>query len=415
MPLLTYCCEPLISASNQALDKLDILQNQAMRLITGAVKSTPIDSMLLLTKNRPIKTIIEEKSILLYEKLIRLGDPFWANYQIHTRNLKTQCRFIQKVFDILQDDQLQENPKKIMKHINPLEIYEVEFNLNLLNKICKKDTAPQVLRCSALETIYTEYPEEDWLHVYTDGSYSESCASAGSGVFSKLFFFSASAGKNRTAFDGEVEAIRIALEKLLDCLQKFQKVVLLSDSQAAIQAIGSAEAPISAEVLQCRELMRCISRKDKYIKFQWIPSHCGIYGNDQADLLARKGATKAQLTNASGLSFHSKKLFWKQALNMKFESQMQDRVKLKTWSAEDLANIPDRPRREAVALFRLVTGHDCLSEHLHRIGIFVSPLCSLCDLREPLNRGHLRRCGALRGSSDSETTLYWRARERLRQ
>ncbi|KAG8201880.1 hypothetical protein JTE90_027359 [Oedothorax gibbosus] len=120
-----------------------------------------------------------------------------------------------------------------MKPINPLEIYEVEFNLNLLNKIWKRDTTPQVLRCSALETIYSVYPEEDWLRVYTDGSYSESCASAGSGVFSKLFF-SASAGKNRTASDGEVEAIRIALEKLLDCLQKFQKVVLLSDSQAAI-------------------------------------------------------------------------------------------------------------------------------------------------------------------------------------
>ncbi|KAG8192339.1 hypothetical protein JTE90_002159 [Oedothorax gibbosus] len=135
-----------------------------------------------------------------------------------------------------------------MKPINPLEIYEVEFNLNLLNKICKRDTAPQVLRCSALETIHSVYTEEDRLHVYTDGSYSESCASAGSGVFSKLFFFSASAGKNRTAFDGEVEAIRIALEKLLDCLQKFQKVVLLSDSQAAIQAIGSSEAPFSAEV-----------------------------------------------------------------------------------------------------------------------------------------------------------------------
>ncbi|KAG8178338.1 hypothetical protein JTE90_029292 [Oedothorax gibbosus] len=114
LPLLTYCCEPLISASSQALDKLDVLQNQAMRLITGAVKSTPIDSMLLLTKNRSIKTIIEEKSIFLYEKLIRLGDPFWANYQIHTRNLKTQCGFIQKVFDILQDDQLHEDPQRII-------------------------------------------------------------------------------------------------------------------------------------------------------------------------------------------------------------------------------------------------------------------------------------------------------------
>ncbi|XP_071043020.1 uncharacterized protein [Parasteatoda tepidariorum] len=95
-------------------------------------------------------------------------------------------------------------------------------------------------------------------------------------------------------------------------------------------------------------------------------------------------------------------------------SSRTKRIKSKTWSSEDLANIPNCPRRGAVALLRQVTGHDCLSEHLHTIGIFDSPLCSLCDLGESLNRAHLRRCGALRGSADSETALYWSARERLR-
>ncbi|XP_071040011.1 uncharacterized protein [Parasteatoda tepidariorum] len=198
---------------------------------------------------------------------------------------------------------------------------------------------------------------------------------------SRLFSHFVSVGKNRTAFDGEVEAIRIALVQLLDLLREFETVVILSDSQAAIQVIGSAGAPTSFEVLQCRELIRRISQENKRIKLQWIPGPCGIYGNDQADLLARK-----------------------------------DRIKSKTWSSEDIANIPDCPRREAVALLRLVTGHNCLSD----IGIFdisiqlVSPLCSLCYLGELLNRAHLHRFEALRGSANYESALYWRARERLR-
>lgn len=49
--------------------------------------------------------------------------------------------------------------------------------------------------------------------------------------FSNLFSFYTSAGKYRTAFDGEVEAIRIALKQLLALKDKFVGVVLLSDSQ----------------------------------------------------------------------------------------------------------------------------------------------------------------------------------------
>ncbi|XP_054715583.1 tetratricopeptide repeat protein 7B-like [Uloborus diversus] len=73
--------------------------------------------------------------------------------------------------------------------------------------------------------------------IRTDGSCSVSYVPAGSGVLSKLFSFSASGDKNRTTFDEGVEAIRIALEQLLDCLNEFEKVVILSNLQAAMQSI----------------------------------------------------------------------------------------------------------------------------------------------------------------------------------
>nr|XP_021002779.2 uncharacterized protein LOC110282889 [Parasteatoda tepidariorum] len=111
-----------------------------------------------------------------------------------------------------------------------------------------------------------------------------------SGVFSDLFSFYASAGKFKTAFDGEVHAIYIALKQLLAIHSKFGKVVLLSDSQAAIQAIGSQGDTLSDEVLQCRRLTRLLTLKSKRVVIQWIPSHCNIYGSEQAGafLLARE-------------------------------------------------------------------------------------------------------------------------------
>ena len=40
---------------------LILVHNQAMRLITGGTKSTPIDALLLLTGNSPLDAIINEK------------------------------------------------------------------------------------------------------------------------------------------------------------------------------------------------------------------------------------------------------------------------------------------------------------------------------------------------------------------
>ncbi|GIY09040.1 reverse transcriptase domain-containing protein [Caerostris extrusa] len=68
LPVITFCCEPLISASKQVRKSLETFHNQALRLITGAVKTSPIDAMLLCTRNWPLEKIIEEKALVLWEK-----------------------------------------------------------------------------------------------------------------------------------------------------------------------------------------------------------------------------------------------------------------------------------------------------------------------------------------------------------
>ncbi|GFT63033.1 reverse transcriptase domain-containing protein [Nephila pilipes] len=71
--------------------------------------------------------------------------------------------------------------------------------------------------------------------------------------------------------------------------------------------------------------------------------------------------------------------------------------------------VPDKPRREAGADFRLFTGHDCLAAHLYLIGILTEAVCFLCDKRsEPMDKYHLRTCGALHGNTES--SRYWEAR-----
>uniref|UniRef100_A0A8D8T8G2 Reverse transcriptase zinc-binding domain-containing protein n=1 Tax=Cacopsylla melanoneura TaxID=428564 RepID=A0A8D8T8G2_9HEMI len=103
---------------------------------------------------------------------------------------------------------------------------------------------------------------------------------------------------------------------------------------------------------------------------------------------------------------------------------MKYREKYKTWLNEVSKGekwqtivvnpniIPNLPRKAAVTHFRLLTGHDCLAEHLHRIGVKNSPNCPLCPLNTPMNSSHLASCPALR-STNNIVEKYWDARGRM--
>ncbi|VDO01598.1 unnamed protein product, partial [Rodentolepis nana] len=72
-PIMLYCCEPLITATEVTLKPLEKAHNQALRLITGVIKSTPIDAMILVTGSTTICSLIKEKALILYEKLLRIS------------------------------------------------------------------------------------------------------------------------------------------------------------------------------------------------------------------------------------------------------------------------------------------------------------------------------------------------------
>ena len=53
LPIITYSCESLVTAQPHTFKVLEHAQNQALRQITGAVKTTPIDAMTFITDNKP--------------------------------------------------------------------------------------------------------------------------------------------------------------------------------------------------------------------------------------------------------------------------------------------------------------------------------------------------------------------------
>ncbi|GFS55910.1 uncharacterized protein TNCV_2924791 [Trichonephila clavipes] len=60
--------------------------------------------------------------------------------------------------------------------------------LDLTNMTSNKaDAIPDELKSRALETIEQRYPEIEWLHIYTDGSYLPETNKVGVGWYCRLF------------------------------------------------------------------------------------------------------------------------------------------------------------------------------------------------------------------------------------
>jgi ribonuclease HI len=93
---------------------------------------------------------------------------------------------------------------------------------------------------------------------------------------------------------------------------KFERAVIFSDSKAAILSAASTETKIPTDARDCQDLIQQLKGKHKQIALQWIPGHCQITGNEQADVLAKKGAKITQ-TYIRETPCHSIKLHLKQA------------------------------------------------------------------------------------------------------
>ena len=86
-------------------------------------------------------------------------------------------------------------------------------------------------------------------------------------------------------------AIIMALTYLIDLPQSMFRVLFCVDSMSVLQSIKSFKSNADNFLLhEICHLIHVLICKGTNITFCWIPSHCGIFGNELADKWAKKGA-----------------------------------------------------------------------------------------------------------------------------
>ena len=92
---------------------------------------------------------------------------------------------------------------------------------------------------------------------------------------------------NSTILAAEATAISLALNYYQHMGPVHHDVVVYSDSMSCFQAIEGedTENPLFCHIMN---LLWSLNDKGTHVRFCWVSSHCGIYGNERVDQLAKE-------------------------------------------------------------------------------------------------------------------------------
>lgn len=307
---LDYSCFLYDCSARCHLYKINKVQNQALRIIGGFIKSTPIHVMEselcvppphLRRKYLAYKFCLKSKSILnsAITRLLSELHSFRNNY--YWRN-KTMPLLVSVYDEVKEEHVANSDPLKMFT----LRMWVTNFDVNELiisSLYCitksKKSYENSSLNQSIIDELHLKY--EDWLPIFTDGSKNQN----GQGAAFYVPNTPMPNHDNCFKIDEKVCIMTLELVAISEALSYVRnadvhrKVVILTDSKSSLQHIarcasGCRGASI-AYVILCK--VDELKERGVLLRLQWVPSHTGLRGNEEADILAKFATTSGKQMN----------------------------------------------------------------------------------------------------------------------
>ena len=290
---LDYGSSIYATASKTLLQKLNILENQALRIATGTLRSTPISSLhvdcnqIPLHLHRKYRAISHLIQITTVENL-----PLHTSSPIPLTAPYAASNFHHSVRAQLDDLNIQLPPMdySYIAAVPPWVDSVVIIRQHMEH--LSKESPPNIVKLHFNELLQT-YPQSTVL--YTDGSHSADavgCAVTTDTTVVACFplpsYFS--------ILSAELFALYLAVDYAAATKDSDSQYLLLSDSLSSVRCLTNQWSrklhPIAKKIVRILSSLPLGK-----VSFAWIPSHKGIRGNEFADQQAKQALHTFSIAN----------------------------------------------------------------------------------------------------------------------
>ena len=392
---LDYGCEVYGSASKTALKMIDPIHHQALRVCTGAFRTSPRESLYVEAKE---PSLTDRRKLLLLQYYIRINripdstvmkhmndtalDNRYRNSRRKPKSVAYKLRQLCGELDIV----IPTITPFYQCNLGPWEIPKIVACLELAQH-SKKETSEEIYR-----NHFQEHRHTADIEIYTDGSKGETGVGAGVVVIKgdHREEYSYKLNNMASVFTAELMAIKVGLSNVVKYSNK--NCVLYSDSMSSLQAIQSAKVE-DKRIGIVYEILERLSQNHLKVSFCWIPGHAGIEGNEIADKIAKRACSLPQQESLE-VDCSDCKAYVKPKIRDNWENRwrsLTDNKKLKSLQESIDKKIMKLSRKDDIKLTRLRIGHTRLTHGFLLLGEDV-PMCMACDV--PISVKHiLIECG----------------------
>ncbi|XP_042908355.1 uncharacterized protein [Parasteatoda tepidariorum] len=376
---IDYACAVYGTATASNLKLLDTVHHTAMRICSGAFRTSPVESLYSICNLSSLYfrrmqlcltfyfRVMSSKSHPLRQEVIPLSlRRLYDARPSYTPPFNARMRTVIQTFNFC------ESPSQSTDHFlnKPWIIPSYHFYSPFASY--KKSSISPSVYIQLFISHRHEYSQ--YVSVFTDGSKSPGHVGCGIIIADRTYSYIIPA--ICSVFTAEAVAILIAL-RLISSLTA-RKFCIYSDSQSVLRQLNN-HVNNEAHPILCiiKHLLVSLHKSGFNILFCWIPSHVGISGNDMADSAARSAATPLTLSvPISDMKNYIRQFtmsLWQQHWDLQIENKLHTiKSTLEPWPVLQL-------RGADVKLTRLRIGHTRLT-HLHLLFGEPPPRCDTCNV-----------------------------------
>ena len=392
---LDYGCFIFGGINKKLMNKINSIQYKGLRLIIGAMRSTPTNALQIecnempwhlrnqLLGSRFIMKRIQIENHTVIEKITKLRDSMDSNFWSGTKPVPPLIQALNSTRPFTH--LVKQQP------LLPVFTYEIPIHLHEINT----DSSLQIPKClwnrptiiDPLVQLHIDTINPRSYVVYTDGSKHGKEDAVGSAIFDpqtnviKHF----KSPKETSIFSAECLAILEAIKHAVNSENTI--ISILTDSLSIINALENIHLNATIYILEIRNEVFKAYLKGIYITFIWVKGHIGCSGNETVDRAANEAINKNEYAynrvSISDLRLTIKEQIinkWQVEWNLSSKdrgykySLINPNVGITPWFEK--MNIGRRSFYSCLSRMRL--GHGSYPAHLKRIGVRDDDGCS-CD------------------------------------